>query len=300
MDYKQILSGLLSTAYKNDGGKLVALLENNEENQTTTEDFLKQLLSADANRITSIKEEANGKFQDGYKKGKVESLTELEKSLKENYSVVKDSDLRGVDLINQIVKASSVTKEITENDVLLHPTYQNMIGKLKAEKETAINEVKTEFETFKSGIAKAKTFETIESKLFSLRDSLNAVIPQSKERALKTEQNLRRDLESYDFQITDNGTILILQDGNVMKDTHGNTIDFETFGKSHIQNYYEFAANNGGGNPGGGADAGAGAGEVSKAKVFNNASEVYNYLESDITPDEKMQVIEANKHLLDN
>lgn len=299
MNFKSVITGLLSKAYKQDEkGELIQLLKKDEIEGITEDELLQKLLDVDAARITSITNASKDANKEHYSRGKKETMTDFEKSLKEKFPSLKDSDAKGVDLVAAIVEANSKEKEITDNDILKHPTYQALEQRLKSEKESEVTRVTNEFAAFKTNVEKGKVLETVESKLFSLRDSLGAVIPQSKDRALRTEQNLRRDLQDFTFEVSENGSVLVLQDGKVLQDAHGNTKDFESFAKEQISGYYEFQANNGGGNNGSGKEPQGGGGSK-EVKTFKTSDELFNYLDSDATAEEKEATINANAHLVD-
>src|SRR6188768_3765851 len=147
MDYKKILTGLLSTAYKMDNGAVVDLL--NENDESITEDTIQTaIVQLDSARIAKLNQGKPGQtYQDGYKKGKSESLTNLEKELKGIYGI--DSDKTGAELVADIIAGNTTTTEgakLTDDDIKEHPVFLQMQRVLKQEKEAAIAAAKTDLE----------------------------------------------------------------------------------------------------------------------------------------------------------
>ena len=298
MIYKQILMGFLAQAHKSAAnGELIQLLEKGELTEEQGKEALSKILELDSNKVASIRAEGEKKFQDGYAKSKGEVLSNFEKEIFEAYPDA-DKNLKGLDLIKSLNSDSkNGTTSITDADVQSHQAYLAMERRLKDEANQLVAAKDSEIAKLLNDTKREKVFGTIESKMFSLRDKLNAVIPKEANIAQTTQRNLLRELKEHDFDVKEDGTILILKDGKPLQDNHGNTVDFESFGKNILNNYYAYSDNNGGASSGSGKE-GSGSGSPAVGKKFNTANELQDYLYSEgVTLEQKQAALEANPDL---
>lgn len=296
MIFKQVLLGLLSKAYKQDNGEVADLLNSEELTEEQGKELLEKFLTLDSNKVASIKEENKTAFQDGFKKAKAEVLGDFEKSILETFPSA-NKELKGLDLIKSLQGNSE--KTITDSDVLSSLPYLNMEKRLKTEMEQAIAAKDQELKDVISTHKKDRVFSTIESKVMSIREQMGAVIPSDSHIANTASRNLLRDLKEHDFDIKEDGTILIVKDGKPMQDAHGNTVQFEDFAKTHVRNYYAISNNNGGSNSGSGSSDDSNKGQGA-ARVFKTQDEVMNFLDGDASYEDKQAVIQANAELLNS
>lgn len=296
MIFKQVLLGLLSKAYKQDNGEVADLLNSEELTEEQGKELLEKFLTLDSNKVASIKEENKTAFQDGFKKAKAEVLGDFEKSILETFPSA-NKDLKGLDLIKSLQGNSE--KTITDSDVLSSLPYLNMEKRLKTEMEQAIAAKDQELKDVISTHKKDRVFSTIESKVMSIREQMGAVIPSDSHIANTANRNLLRDLKDHDFDIKEDGTILIVKDGKPMQDAHGNTVQFEDFAKTHVRNYYAISNNNGGSNSASGSSDESNNGQGA-ARVFKTQDEVMNFLDGDASYEDKQAVIQANAELLNS
>lgn len=258
MELRKILTGFLSKTLNMDDGKIAELLD--AEN-ATEEQVTKALLDFDVSRVAELKKSVDqAKFQDGYKKAKGEVLSELEKELKSSFSF--DGTEQGVDLVKAIVTKASTggnggKGNLTDEDVKKHPLFLNLQdahAKKAQEIETQWQEKYTNLEnTHKKDV----TVAGIKSKAFSVLDGLNPIYPTTEAVRNNLKNTFAKTFEGFDYQEVD-GRTLILENGKVKEDLHGNRVDLDSFIKETAANYFEFKQNNGGGNEGGGDDKGNG------------------------------------------
>ena len=284
MDYKKIITGLLSKAYKLDDGKIAELLQDGEN--ITEDTVLSSLLSEDSNRVTALKKatDTTGKFQEGYAKAKKEERANYEKEIREKYGI--ESETTGIELIDEVVTAkvgeqgTGKKGEVTEDDVKKHPVYQTLETKYKkdlkakdTEWETKLNEVETKYKM-------ETTFETIKLKALSTLDGLKPVLPGIPEVAANQKSWFVNALKDYQFDIQDGDRVVVMKDGKVVEDGHGNSIDFSELVKTTASKFFEFQKNNGGGNSGnnnqdtGGGAGGNGGGYPANIKKPTNLDEL--------------------------
>lgn len=284
MDYKKLLTGLLSEAYKLDNGKIAELLKDGEE--ITEDAVLAALLEEDSTRVAGLKKATDntGKFQEGYAKAKKEVLSDLEKELKTKFAI--ESDKTGMDLVDDIVafKVANVGTgkkgEVTEDDVKKHPAYQTLESKYKTDLKAKDEEWTGKLNEIQEGFKKKEVFGTVKNKALVLLDGLKPVLPSNANVAANQKEWFVRDLEGHEYD-TQGDRIVVMKDGKVLEDKHGHSVGFDDFVRSRASNFFEFQKNNGGGNAGNDNEGGAGASGdypagVTKPKNIDDLSKILN------------------------
>lgn len=265
MDYKSILTGLLSKAYKMDDGKIAELLQDGEN--VNQDEVLNKLLSFDSSRVENIQKnvDTSGKFQEGYAKAKKEERINFENEVKEKYGI--ESDKIGVELIDALIvdKLSKVkTKgDLTDDDVKRHQVYQDLESRYKTDLKNKDEEWMSKVEEIQNNHKAEKVFSIVKDKGLQMLDAMNPVLPQNGEVANNQKGWFLRALKDYDFDVQENNRVVVLKDGKVVTDNHGNSLDFQDLVKNTASQFFEFRQNNGGANSGndnhgGGQSAGSG------------------------------------------
>lgn len=237
----KVLTALLSKAYNLTTEQAAELLKKSDEEQET------EVLALDAARVKEWKDAATKRFDDGHKKGKSESLSAHEKGLREKYGI--SEPLTGEDLIGAIItteaeKAGKSGKpgEITADIIRKHPEYLKMESKFKDELSKVTTDWEGRYKEAETRFNKQSKFSQVRSKALDLLDSLNPVLSADKAKAARQKGDFIRDLEGYDFDITDDGKVLVLdKDGAPLQDQHGHTRSFEDFAKELASARYDFA-----------------------------------------------------------
>ena len=130
---KTIITGLLSTVYNLDKGKIAELIKEGEMSEDEQKEALRQILEINASHISTVKENAvksvdsKELIKQGYNKAKAEIMTTFEDGLKSKYGV--SSDKTGQDLIDFIVseKSSKGSGEgLTEDNIKASKFYQDL------------------------------------------------------------------------------------------------------------------------------------------------------------------------------
>jgi hypothetical protein len=89
---KVVLSALLSTVYKLDSEEIAEILKNSDDLQESSKGdqaIIDSILAKDKDRVTEFKAREKKRFDDGHKKGKSESLAQLEEEIRDEYGVDK-------------------------------------------------------------------------------------------------------------------------------------------------------------------------------------------------------------------
>ena len=264
MDYKKIITGLLSKAYKLDDGKVAELLQDGKDDANESA-VLEALLTQDTERVSALLAKDTGKYQQGFAAGKKESLSELEKAAKDAFKI--ESDKTGLELIEEIVtaeakaKSKNTPKEITEDDVRSHKTFIDAEKRYKEELKQKDKEIETKVNEFKEAAEKEKVQNQVAAKAQEILNGLKPSLPENQNVAQNQLNWFYQTIRSGNFKLADNGDILLLDaEGKTQTDAHGNNMDFTDYVKNKASEHFVFQQNNGGQGAGNRGVAGAGAG----------------------------------------
>ena len=255
MEIQKILTGVLAKTLNLGDGEIAELIKDGEGVKES--DIIQKILDLDVQRVEKIKTSVDGKekFQEGYKKGKEESLSKLEKQIKEKFGI--QSDKLGVELVEEVISEKSKPVETDEETVKRSKTYQDLETRLKAE-------LKTQKETYEQQIAdinfqtqREKTLSVANKKALEIFAGLEPVLPTSKQVADNQIGWFLKSMEEYEFDVQDD-RIVVMKDGKVLQDGHGNSRTFDEIVKDKAGKFFEFKKNNGSGNDGGGGNPPAG------------------------------------------
>lgn len=232
---------ILADYYESDGTTIKA-------------DALDKLVDLDAIRIKGIKEsnktELTRMHDDGYSKGKAESLSKFEKQLRDEYKI--DADLKGIDLIKEII-GKNVKIDIDEEKIKQHPRYIELERKLTNEylPKNEYEKLKVEFDQFKEQIEKSKITSVIKNDALLVFKSLKPVLSKDPVRAANQEADFLNKLNTYNYDIQlDGNHIIKTNDGKRLETTNGYPINFADFVKSEASKYYDFEMQDNKGNGG--------------------------------------------------
>lgn len=275
--------------------------------ETTDEDGETQLVDGDKARIGKLTQPKKGEtFQDGYKKAKAEVLTELETQLKEKYEI--ESDANGLELVEAIVTEKAKTGKAatpTEDDIRKSSVFQAQEKAHKAALKAKEAEWETKFNEQAAQYKKGETFNQVSKKALDILTAMNPVQAPNATVAANIQNAFLSTFKSYEFDIQDNGNrVVVMKDGKVVDDGHGNSLEFEKLVKDTAAGYYAFQQNNGGGNAGngkpneggagaaGGSDGGGGAAYpagITKPKDWEGVVKIIN--DTSIKPEDRQTVL---------
>ena len=120
----------------------------------------------------------------------------------------------------------------------------------KKQLEDKEKELETKTKEYTANVAKIETFTTVKNLADGIFASLKPVLPKDANIAQNWKNQFYKDLQGYDYEKLDDGSFVASKDGKRLEDGHGHVKDFNDIVKSVAGNYFEFEANNGGGNAG--------------------------------------------------
>lgn len=280
---EKLLRALLAKAYKKQDTEIDQLLaENTDDNQGTT-----TITEWDAARVSELQKPKPGTtFQDGYAKAKKEERAAFEKEIKEKFGI--EADAQGIELIEAIITAK-VPKggALDDEKVKAHPVYQALEQSKKKELKALADQHQAKLQEIETAHKKDATFGTVGGKIIELRNKLNPAIPANPEVAQTLESNFLNSFREFDFDIQEGGKrIVVMKDGAVVKDEHGNSLEFDDLVKGRAGKWYEFKQNGGGSNAGNGkpgeGSGGSGSGQkeypkgITKPQKFEEYAAIVN------------------------
>lgn len=233
---KEFITGFLSKTLNMDEDGVASLY--NEDGTGLKDESLESVLNRDVERVKSLKPDTKKLFDDGYKKAQSETLSRFEKEFKEKFKF--DSDKQGIDLITEYVASQGKKGNALDEDaVKRHPLFIQLQDAKQKEVEAAIKAEQDKFNSYVSEQKKKETFSTVSNKALDVFKGLKPILSSDAEKARNQESILLRDLQQYDFE-DQNGEIVVLKEGKVLTDAHGNRVKFNSLVKSTADKYYDF------------------------------------------------------------
>ncbi|MES2395670.1 MAG: hypothetical protein V4549_06690 [Bacteroidota bacterium] len=274
LNEKEFITGVLSKTLNLDDAGVAALYN---ADGTMKDDALTNVLDLDVKRIAAVKPDTKKHFDEGYKKAQSEVLTKRDKELKDKFGIT--SDKIGVELFNEIIseQVKKAGGELNEDAVKKHPVYISAVDKLTKDKEDAVKAETEKLTQFQTEQKKKETFSSVSSKALDFFNSLKPILSTDQTKAKNQMNDFVDKLKGYEYEVQDDDKIIVLKDGKVLEDGHGNRVPFEKVVKETADKYYDFHQAEKRSNAGNGKDEEAGKAGSSKSPltVPKNADEFY-------------------------
>jgi hypothetical protein len=191
---------------------------------------------ADEKRVAKFNADKESQLKRGIKEG----AEKIEKAIKEKYSV--ESEAIGVELVSEIV-----TKQVTDatkdnnKDISKHPKYIELEAGVEKKVKEKEKEMQKRYDDREREFNKEKLFDTVKDKALVNLDGRKPILPTDPKKAQVWKETYLNELKAGNYQKSEDGTIIVLdKDGNVMKDSHGNTVTFDEFEKNISDKYFEY------------------------------------------------------------
>jgi hypothetical protein len=287
---KELLTGLVSKAYKLDESGVASLF--NDDGETLKDDALQTLLNKDVERVTELTKGSKEKFDEGYKKAQKEVLSARETEIKEKYGIT--SDLKGLELIDAVIAATAPNAgELTDEQVKKSKPYLDLKESIPTEVQKATKAIADEYNNFKQGVEKTKLLGVVKNKALPLLESWNPILSQNPTVASNQKSIFERELESLQYRMDGERVILLDEDGKTDKlDAHGQRVDFEKHIRGIADKYYDFKQGVDKGSPENKNDGGNGDGK-DKKYVVKDESDFKQQFVTAKTPQEKAGIYTA-------
>lgn len=230
---EDILSAFVSKTLNIDESKFSELVKTDEGE--FKKDALALLLEKDQERVQGFKtaddDVLKKRFDNGFAKGKQESLGNFEKDVRTKFEF-DNPDLKGIDLINAIVdtKVSSLNKgggKVTDDIVKAHPAYLGLHERLTKEKSEVVKEWETKYNGLETTVAQAKTMGVINTKANAIIDKLKPVFSADPLKATNQKKMILSQLASNKYDIQEDRIVVMDSTGTPLEDDHRNPVQFE-------------------------------------------------------------------------
>lgn len=259
---KQTITAFLGKTLNMPAEEVAALFKADGDEETFSETALDSLLKHDATRVQNFTSKNQEFFDNGFKKAQKEALSKFEKDIKEKFNVTEDK--QGLDLIESVVlaKIKSQGGDLDEEKIKRSDVYLKTVERLTKEKDEAVTEATTKYKTLEQTIASEKINSNIRRSAKEIIMSLNPILPEGKtadgksKAEIQVERLIDELISQHQFELKGDKT-LIIKDGKVMEDPHGNLVDFKKYVSekaSYVWDFKEGEARRGTGNNNDGDD----------------------------------------------
>ena len=225
------LNETLSKVFKLDAEQLATLY--NDAGDLTD---LTAVIQADERRITKFTTDKTSQYNRGIKEG----AEKIEKALREKYEV--ESDLIGVELVDHIVSAQvEAVHKASPKDITKHPEYVKLESSIAKQIKEKDKEWQKKMDDRERDFNKEKLFDKIKDRSLVNLETRKPILPADPKKAQVWKETYLNELRQGNYQESDDGTFIVLdKEGNVMKDSHGNTVTFEEYEKGISDKYFEY------------------------------------------------------------
>jgi hypothetical protein len=168
----------------------------------------------------AVKKKTGTDFGDGHKKGKSDTLTDLETQLRDKFPNVK-STAKGIALIEQIVAETSKPNgdpaKLDDEAVKKHPLYLQLEKDSQKAIEDAKKEGETKLKEVQDGLKKQGFYAEFEKQAMAEFDALKPILGEKPEAAAKRREVFRKDLKNIPHEFDEKGNYILLDPENKEK-----------------------------------------------------------------------------------
>ena len=274
--------GAISEALKSEGDE--------QKPQTEIDNYL---VSAFQKKIDQAVRDGR---DEGFGRGKRESLSEIEKWVSENYEVAPTGDIKSQiqQLSEKLAKKPEIKPEEIEKSEVFQTKLSEAVNAVKSKFEEKENEFRTQQEQWRR-----QRIERILSKQAeNLLKQNNFIVPEDEKIANNLKNLFVRSLMSdeYDFKLSESEDDFQITDknGNPLKDDLHNVIGFEDIGLEKAREFFTVRSGDGRDVSGNRTQTPTGGGSAYKFEDMESAMKAY-YAEKD--PEKQTQIREAMKSI---
>ncbi len=278
MDEKQVLQSLLTGIFSMTDGEIAELLYSDGK---IKDDADQLLLERHAKKVEKINAEKQKYFDNGYSKGKKESMERVEKEFKEKTGM-DGEDFEA--MLTAHLEAVKTKPKHSDDDVKRHPLFIDLErNSIKKEQYDAL---KTEFETYKQQEQRRNALGRVQSKAWELTSARSPILSDNPLVAETRKGDFLRKFEEYDYEINDD-LIVVVKDGKRLEDKHGNIITFDAHVGKLAEMCFDFKKQQDRGNAGNNQNA--------PASVPTNEDEYRKSLATEQDPQKRVEIMNAWK-----
>lgn len=235
MEIKDLFIGVLSETLNIDESGVASLFNGDG---SVKDDAKQTILGWHADHIKTVKSSSQKtSFDDGYKKATSEVMTKFENDIKAKTGI--KSDKKGIDLVLEYAASQKTEGAITDDAVKRHPLYLTLQEESEKKIQVAREEGEQKLTKFQSEIQKEKAFGTVAQKALEIFHSQKPILSKDPIKAKAQEELFLERFKGYDFEIQGD-RIVVLKDGKLFENGHGNAVAFDKLVKETASTYYDF------------------------------------------------------------
>ena len=186
------------------------------------------LIRLDAERIKAMKDrhaqELTEMHDKGHKKAKSEVLTEWEKELKKSYGY--EGEDTGFDFIKNLIAAQSKTQI---KDVKLTPEYLALEQKVNKDIEALNKQWEEKIAAKDIEVNRIRVNTIVRQDAQKELTQLNPILSENPTVRNTQIENFLKAIEAKDFQISEDGNHIVIENGKRMENQHGHPLPFKDF-----------------------------------------------------------------------
>lgn len=293
---KEFLIAFLGKTLNLSPDEVASLLFANDDGTELKPGAVDAILLKDTARVQKFKDEQKTFFDNGYKKAQKEALGGLEKTLKEQFQI--DSDKQGIELVQAIIdQRLGQGVQLDEDKIKVHPLFTKTVNELNKKIKDTETTWETKYNTRDKEISREKAFASVRSKAKAIIEGMKPILPKDQAKAERQLEWFFKELGQLEFENQDD-TIIIMKDGKLLEDSHGNRRNFDALVKDMAGSYWEFEQGQqrqgaGNGNQGQGAGQGQGSGQKKDVKAPKDKAEYVKMIASAKDAEERIAIDDA-------
>lgn len=233
---------------------------------------------------------------EGFGRGKRESLSEIEKWVSENYEIAPTGDIKSQ--IQQLSEKLAKKPEIKPEEIEKSEVFQNKLSEAVNAVKSRFEEKENEFRTQQEQWRRQRIERILSKQADNLLKQNNFIVPEDEKIANNLKNLFVRSLMSdeYDFKLSESEDDFQITDknGNPLKDDLHNVIGFEDIGLEKAREFFTVRSGDGRDVSGNRTQTPTGGGSAYKFEDMESAMKAY-YAEKD--PEKQTQIREAMKSI---
>ena len=273
---KKILEGFLSKTLKIGTEELASLY--NDAGDLTDLSIAEK---ADSERVKKL----GGVGSDQFKRGVKEGASKIEKAVKDKYGV--ESDLEGVELVDFILTEKITEAQGTKDDITKHPDFLRQQHEWEKQLKAKDKELADKIAEKEKEFQKKTIMSKIERRAVEELERLRPILPSDAKKAQRWKEKYIDEFRMFDYEEID-GDIILLRDGEPVKDSHGHKVTFEDYARETASGFFDFEVAEPRSSTGNHSEPGK-----PPVKAPTNDDEYFARLKAAKTPEDRLAITES-------
>ena len=242
-----ILNGFLQKAYNLPENEVAeTLFKKSDDGSITTElreDALDVLLRLDAERVAKLAKpvDTTEVYNKAVKKTEAEVHGTWEKRLREAYPAVDpEKKLKGEDLLNAVKAAQQQSSSYDPNQVKKTDEYLSLERQMREALEAKEQEYAAKVQEVQMQFQRQQVWGDMSKVIREKFMGLNPILPEDNAKAQRLVDDFVLKFKDYEWQRTDDGRTLPLQNGQRINNQHGHAMFLEDLVAGTANLYFDF------------------------------------------------------------